>query len=237
MPVQQAIEVTERNILARNLAELAVHLSGGEDLTLLGALLETFQKGGFLSEGEISPAAPASTPALQTSRPVAIVLAHPEPHRLLGDAQQGSDVVGSKRPHVSQPNGQTLLVLLATVRFPNPSLQVLRAQPRFDRGGSSHLFCTPLRSYNALYLMSIQYQPCLPRQVHCRLAPRLSQPPSCLLRRVPVAGERKKIRTFLRALFQQDWVVYANTLLGLAVLWDEWEPNDFDPTLLGDKRA
>src|ERR1019366_3668961 len=157
MPVQQAIEVTERNFLARNLAELAVHLSGGEDLTLLGARLETFQKGGFLSEGEISPAAPASTPALQTSRPLAIVLAHPEPHRLLGDAQQGSDVVGSKRPHGSQPNGQTLLVLLATVRFPNPSLQVLRAQPRFDRGGSSHLFCTPLRSYNALYLMSIKY--------------------------------------------------------------------------------
>jgi hypothetical protein len=39
MPMQQAIEVTERNFLARDLAELAVNLSGGEDLTLLGALL------------------------------------------------------------------------------------------------------------------------------------------------------------------------------------------------------
>ena len=155
--MQQAIEVTERNFLARDLAELAVYLPGGEDLTLLGARLQTFQKGLFLIEGEISPATPASTPALQTSRPVAIVLAHPEPHRLLGDAQQGGDVVGRKRPHVSQPNGQTLLVLLATVRFPNPSLQVLRGQPRFDRGRSSHLFCTPDRSYNALCVMSIQY--------------------------------------------------------------------------------
>jgi hypothetical protein len=158
MPMQQAIEVTERNFLARDLAELAVKLSGGEDLTLLGALLQTFQKGRFLIEGEVSPATPASTPALQTSRPVAIVLAHPEPHCLLGHAQQGGDVVGRKRPNVSQPNGQTLLVLLATVRFPNPSLQVLQGQPRFDRGGSSHLFYTPNRSYNALCLMSIQYQ-------------------------------------------------------------------------------
>jgi hypothetical protein len=97
MPVQQAIEVTERNFLTCDLAELAVNLSGGEDLALLGVLLQTFQKRRFLSEGEISPATPTSTPALQTSRPVAIVLAHPEPHRLLGDAQQGSDRGGAAK--------------------------------------------------------------------------------------------------------------------------------------------
>jgi hypothetical protein len=158
MPMQQAIEVTEGNFLAGDLAELAVNLSGGEDLTLLGALLQTFQKRRFLIEGEISPATPTSAPAIQTLRPLAIVLAHPEPHRLLGDPQQGGDVVGRKRPNVSQPYGQTLLVRLSMVRFPNPSLQVLRRQPRLDRGGSSHLFGTPTRSYNTLCLMSIQYQ-------------------------------------------------------------------------------
>ncbi len=40
MPMQKAIEVTERNFLARDLAELAVYLPGGEDLTLLGARLQ-----------------------------------------------------------------------------------------------------------------------------------------------------------------------------------------------------
>src|ERR1019366_8574187 len=157
MPMQQAIEVTERNFLACDLAELAVNLSGSEDLALLGALLQAFQKRRFLIEGEVSPATPTSTPTIQTLRPLAIVLAHPEPHRLLGDPQQGGDVVGRKRPNVSQPYGQTLLVLPSTVRFPNPSLQVLRGQPRFDRGRSSHLSCTPVRSYNALCVMSIQY--------------------------------------------------------------------------------
>jgi hypothetical protein len=33
MPMQQAIEVIERNFLAGNLAELRVKLSGGEDMT------------------------------------------------------------------------------------------------------------------------------------------------------------------------------------------------------------
>jgi hypothetical protein len=133
--MEQAIEISERNFLARDLAELAVNLPGREDLTLLGALLQTFQKGRFLIEGKISPAAPASTPALQTFGPVAIVLVHPEPHRLLGDAQQSSDVVGGKRPKVSQPNGQTHLVLLATVRFPKPSLQILERRPRLIEAG------------------------------------------------------------------------------------------------------
>jgi hypothetical protein len=42
--MKQTIDITQRNLLTRSLAQLAMNLAGGQNLALLGAFLETRQR-------------------------------------------------------------------------------------------------------------------------------------------------------------------------------------------------
>ena len=94
--MKQTIDITQRNLLTRSLAQLAMNLAGGQNLALLGAFLETRQEILLAFPGQISPTPPAPALPLQTLRAVPVVLANPSPDRLLGNSQEGGDSMGRK---------------------------------------------------------------------------------------------------------------------------------------------
>jgi hypothetical protein len=59
-----------------------------------------------------------------------IVLAHPEPNSLLGDTQQGRNVVSRIESDESQPNSRALLALAAAELVAWPKLLVATAVKR-----------------------------------------------------------------------------------------------------------
>lgn len=110
MPVQQPVDVGQRHALRGELLQFGTQLRGGEDLTLASRLLPFLQEALFLLPTEPSPASPSTPCALQTFRPLLVVLGDPEPDSLLGDAQRLSHPSSGNPADSRRPNRQTPLI-------------------------------------------------------------------------------------------------------------------------------
>jgi hypothetical protein len=124
--MEQTIDIAQRNLFARSLAQPAMHLADGQNLAVLGTFLQTRQKILLVFPGQIPPPSPAPTAPQQALGALPVVLTDPRPDRLLGNSQQGGDLMSRKRTDVRQPDGQTPPVLVSALALTNPRLQILR---------------------------------------------------------------------------------------------------------------
>jgi hypothetical protein len=136
--VEQAIGEAYRWLIAGNLRNLVLHLSGFGAFTLLSKLSKPIQQICFLFRRKISPAAPTPPSPLQPVGTQAVILANPQPYGLLGYDQQAGDTMGRERTRDGHPNSCASLVLLAAFGLSDPCFQLLFGQPWVNISGSPH---------------------------------------------------------------------------------------------------